>query len=177
MLARRCELPLNRVKVKVKDKGIVWLGLLLLFASGCNTLPPLKPANLKEPGWTVREGQAVWRTKKGAPDIAGELLLATRPDGRTFVQFSKTPFPMLIAQRTTIGWEVQIPMKNERHSGRGKPPTRRLLSYLPGMIFLYLPGVLAAEPPPKGWSWEKRPDGSWRLNNGRSGETIEGFLN
>lgn len=117
----------------------------------------------------MRDGQAVWRTKKGAPDIAGELLLATRADGRSFVQFSKNPFPLIIAQSTGAGWEVQVPTQNKRYSGKGKPPKR--------MIFLYLPQVLGGQPPPKGWSWEKHADGVWILENGKSGEAIEGYLN
>src|SRR2546421_166697 len=66
--------------------------LILLFLAGCALLPPLPQANLRDPGWTVREGQAVWKSKRGASDIAGEILVATQPDGRAFVQFTKTPF-------------------------------------------------------------------------------------
>src|SRR3954451_12755208 len=107
----------------------------ILGGAGCRTVAPLSAANLKEPGWTVREGQAVWQAKKGAPEIAGEILLATRGNGRTFVQFSKTPFPLVIAQSTTNTWQAELPTQNKWYSGRGKPPTR--------LIWLYLPRVLA----------------------------------
>src|SRR5436190_1004987 len=76
----------------------------VFFLVGCRTAP-LPPVNLHEPGWTVREGQAVWKRDQNTPEIAGEVLLATRPDGCTFVQFTKTPFPMIIAQTTTNHWQ------------------------------------------------------------------------
>jgi len=34
----------------------------------------LPPVSLSEPGWTIRQGQAVWRRYHDTPDIAGELL-------------------------------------------------------------------------------------------------------
>src|SRR4051812_19452341 len=90
--------------------------LLLLALPACRTAPTPK-ANLSEPGWTVRQGQAVWREKKDASGIAGELLLATRP-GRTFLQFTKTPFPFVIAQTGTNSWQMESPAENRRYSGR-----------------------------------------------------------
>jgi hypothetical protein len=116
----------------------------------------------------VREGQAVWRRNATAPEIAGELLMATRTDGRRFVQFTKTPFPMIVAQSTTNHWQIEIPMQNKRYSGPGSPPKR--------LIWLYLPGLLSGEPPPKGWSWNQSADGSWRLENSRTGELLQGYL-
>src|SRR5436190_21054552 len=82
---------------------------LSLCAAGCRLLPTLPPANLSEPGWHIREGQAVWRMKRDAPEIAGEVLLAINADGRAFVQFTKTPFPFLIGQSTTNRWQVELP--------------------------------------------------------------------
>jgi hypothetical protein len=140
--------------------------LLACLFQGCATVPPLPPVNLKEPGWTVREGQAAWTREQGASELAGEILLATKGD-RAFVQFSKTPFPMIVAQKTANTWEVQIPIQNKRYSGQGKPPAR--------LIWLYLPQVLAGQPPPPGWSW-KEDMTDWRLENRSTGEIIEGFL-
>src|SRR5436190_15911348 len=88
----------------------------------CRTLPSLAPVDLKEPGWKVREGQAVWRMKRRAPEIAGEILLAVHRDGRSFVQFTKTPFPLMIAQSSPDRWQVQMPTENKSYSGRGNPP-------------------------------------------------------
>src|SRR6266513_1380446 len=86
------------------DKVFPWALLWILLGIGCRSLPPLPPANLSEPGWIVREGQAVWRPKKGAPEIAGEIMVATQNNGRTFVQFTKTPFPFVIARTETNSW-------------------------------------------------------------------------
>jgi hypothetical protein len=144
------------------------LSLLLFCAVGCRTLPPLPASDFKQPGWTVREGQAVWRQKRGSPEIAGDILLATRADGRAFVQFNKTPFPLVIAQRTANAWEIESPAQNVRYAGRGKPPKR--------MIFLYLPDVLSGGPTPKGWTWQPLEDKRWRLENPRSGEYLEGYF-
>src|SRR5262245_42929000 len=101
------------------------LALLLPFClAGCLTGPPLPRVDLSEPGWAVRHGEAVWRARRDAPEIAGEILLATNPDGRVFVQFTKTPFPFVIAQTAPGGWQIESPARNQRYSGRGAPPDR-----------------------------------------------------
>ena len=140
---------------------------LLCLASACQTLGPLPPFNLKEPGWTVREGQAVYRRNRTAPDIAGEILVATRPDGSSFVQFTKAPFPLMIARTTATSWELQVPTQNSRYSGRGRPPARILL--------LALPRALAGQPLPKNLSWRADANG-WHLENRKTGESLEGFF-
>ena len=66
--------------------------LALASLLGCRALGPSLPrANLQEPGWTVREGQAVWHLPQSTVELAGEVLVATRADGRAFVQFTKHP--------------------------------------------------------------------------------------
>lgn len=130
-------------------------------------MKPLPPANLKEPGWTVREGQAVWKRNASAPEIAGEILVATRTDGRAFVQFSKNPFPLVTAQSTPKGWQVEAPTENKFYSGHGKPPAR--------LIFLYIPKLLAGEPAPEGWTYEKVGDG-YKLENHKNGESLEVYF-
>src|SRR5213593_2130154 len=77
-----------------KLHSLFWL-VSVLGCGACRTAPPLAPANLSEPGWRIREGQAVWRPKIEAPEIAGELLVATHPNGQTFLQFTKTPLPLV----------------------------------------------------------------------------------
>ena len=143
--------------------------LVVISSPGCRTAPPLPPADLQQPGWVVREGQAVWRTKREAPEIAGEVLVATHSDGRALVQFTKNPFPLVIAQITTTGWQIELPSQNKRYSGRGKPPTR--------LIWFYLPRALSGGPLPKEWSWHSAENSGWRLENWRTGEMIEGFFN
>jgi hypothetical protein len=152
-------------------KAIMRTFLLLLIPlvfTGCLTVPPMAPVDLLQPGWTVREGQAVWCVKRGEPEIAVEIVLATRPDGREFVQLTKNPFPLAVAQATTNSWEVRLPTENKRYSGRGEPPAR--------LILLYIPKVLAGESPPKGWTWQVLPENGWRLENRESGESLEGFF-
>ncbi len=144
--------------------------VVLIGMAGCVTVPPLPPANLQEPGWTVRQGQAVWHMsrKRGGREVAGEFLLATRPDGRVFVQFSKSPFTLLTAQTTAHTWEIEDPTQNKRYSGHGQPPK--------AAIWLWLPRVLSGQRPPKGFSWEQLGDGGWRLKNNSTGESLEGYL-
>jgi hypothetical protein len=162
----------KNLRQTVPDLGKVAIfcaNLLCAFLfSGCRTAAPLPAADLKEPGWKVQEGEAVWRRNRKAPELAGELMIASRDDGRAFVQFSKTPFPLIIAQRTTNTWEIQIPTQNRRYSGHGKPPRR--------IFWLYLPQLLEGQPAPKGWTWQRLPDNRWTLSNPASGESLEGYV-
>lgn len=153
-----------------RQKRNAWIlsVLLSLFCAGCATVT-LPPVNLKQPGWTVRQGQAIWRRQRGGEGIAGDILVATRPDGRAFVQFSKTPFPLVVAQSTPKAWTVDFPPENKHYSGRGRPPKR--------IIFLQLPGVLSGQPPLRNWSWRKLADGGWRLENNVSGESLDVYFN
>ena len=141
--------------------------LLVLLGMGCRSLPPLPPANLSEPGWTVKEGQAVWRSKRNAPEIAGEIMVATRKDGRAFVQFTKTPFPFVIARTQTNCWQLEVPTRNKRYAAPGHPPER--------IIWFQIPAALAGEPLPKRWSWEAK-ENQWRLENRSTGASLEGYF-
>jgi hypothetical protein len=142
------------------------LGALLL--AGCQTVPTLSPMNLAEPGWTVSQGQAVWRQDKKSPEIAGEILLATNIDGRTFVEFTKTPLPLLIAETTAHSWQIHSVPDNKTYSGRGNPPIRA--------IWLYLPRCLTGATPPKPLTWRRTENEGWHLENSRTGEFVEGYL-
>ncbi len=139
-----------------------------LFLPGCALVPPLPQANLDEPGWHIRQGQVAWCFQRGAPEIAGELLLATKGPERVFAQLTKDPFPLMTAQRMQRKWEVSVPPRHKRYSGIGRPPKR--------LILLYLPGILDGHAPPRGWSFTRLPDNHWRLQNSRSGESLEGFV-
>jgi hypothetical protein len=127
---------------------------------------PLPQVNLSEPGWTIRQGQAVWRTGKNSPEIAGELLLATSTDGSTFVQFTKTPFPFAIAQTTSNRWQIEFPPQNKRYAAPGKPPAR--------IVWFQLSNALTGKPVAKGWTWQNS-DSNWQLKNS-SGESLEGYF-
>lgn len=142
---------------------VVWPLLLLL--AGCQTVPRFPAVDLKEPGWTVRQGQAIWKRQRNGAGIVGEILLATRPDGRAYVEFSKNPFPLVIAQSTRTTWEAELPAQNRRYSGRGLPPSR--------LIFLYVPRALGGMTLPRKWAWQKTEDNGWRLENRSNGESLE----
>jgi hypothetical protein len=148
----------------------LWLMPLLLvfFVAGCATVS-FPPINLKNPGWTVRQGQAIWYRRRGGEGIAGDILVATRPNGRAFVQFSKNPFPIAIAQSSPKAWSIEFPPENKHYSGHGSPPQR--------IILLQLPRVLTGLPPPPGWSWRKLGNGGWRLENQVSGESLDVYFN
>ena len=161
-----CKSALRQIE-NLRYVSSVLAALLLLFFAGCQTLPPLPTVNLKEPDWTVREGQAVWRRTRSAPEIAGEILVATRRDGSSFVQFTKAPFPIVTARTIASGWEVTAPAQNRRYSGHGHAPAR--------ILWLMLPRALANKSLPKDFSWRSDSNG-WRLENRRTGESLEGYL-
>jgi hypothetical protein len=96
--------------------------------------------------------------------MAGDLILATTSDGRVFVQFSKDPFPILNAQKTSRRWELRIPARNQRWSGYGSPPRR--------IPWLWLPEVLAGHPAPP-WRLQASGPDRQRLENPKTGEFIE----
>jgi len=150
--------------------GVVSLAGTLLLAVGstvgCRTITPLGPVDLKAPGWTVHQGQAVWHLENGT-EIAGELLVATQPDGRAFVQFTKSPFALVVAQETPEQWQVEFPPQNKHYAGLGAPPKR--------LIWLYLPIVLGGKAPPENWIWHQTATG-WHLTNYENGESLEGFF-
>lgn len=150
-----------------RDSLAALAGLAIIATTGCQMVSRLPAANLEEPGWTVRQGQAVWRRERGAPEITGEILVAWREE-RAFVQFSKPPFPLVTAQKTARAWELELPAQNQRYSGRGKPPHR--------LVLLYLPTILAGRPAPPGWTWQTLDQGGWRLHNRKTGQSLEGYF-
>src|SRR5688572_25724539 len=89
-------------------RWLLGFGLAMVLFSGCRTLPPAPQVNLSEPGWVIRQGQAVWSPKPGETDVAGDLLVAMHRDGRSMVQFTKPPLPFVVAQRDTNSWHVQF---------------------------------------------------------------------
>jgi hypothetical protein len=96
--------------------------------------------------------------------LAGDLLLAVNSNGDFLVQFSKTPFALASAQVTNGRWRIDLGQHSWR--GRGTPPPRFAWFQLPQL----LAGASAREP----WSFTNRADQSWRLENARTGETLEG---
>jgi hypothetical protein len=151
------------------------LGLLLAsglaggILAGCHTPPHLGTLDLSEPGWRVQQGQAVWRAKGGLPALAGELIVASHPDHRWFVQFSKTPFPFVTARGEARQWTIEYPPQRLVFRGQGSPPAR--------FGWLHLVSALGGRPLPEPWQFLRQADNHWRLDAPGSGESIEGFLN
>ncbi len=145
------------------------LGLLVLALGGCRSLP-LQPAmDFSGPGWIVRQGQAVWRPEAQAGGIAGELLVAIHPDGRSVVRFTKTPLPFVVAQRSTSRWQVRFVPRDKIYSGRGDPPAR--------VLWLHLPDGLEQRHDHSKFNGVTKPEGGFGFWNLASGESLEGFLN
>jgi hypothetical protein len=142
--------------------------VLVIFLAGCAGIPRLPPVNLSETGWATRHGQAVWRYDRHATEIAGDLTLATNFDGRMFVGFSKNPVSLVIAQTTADSWQFEFVPREKIYSGKNPPPAR--------LPWLLLPDCLRGNPPPKPWTWQPLPDNHWRLENSRTGESLEGYL-
>jgi hypothetical protein len=144
------------------------LGLLaFLLCVGCRTAKQ-DLFTVSGPGWQVRQGQALWRPRHGFPELGGDIVLASHTDGRCVIQFAKTPISLLSAQTSGTNWLIQFPAGDLAFAGRRRPPTR--------FAWLYLPAALAGESVPAPLKFEEKPDGGWRLENKRTGETIEGFL-
>ena len=140
--------------------------VILFFLIGCRT-GPLPQVNLSEPSWKVFQGQTVWRAKRDLPEIAGEILLAQKSDGQSFVQFTKTPFPIALAQSTTNAWRLEFPTEHKSYRYPGKPPSR--------MVWFQLARAISGDTLKQPWIWSGSPE-NWRLENKSTGETLEGYF-
>ena len=150
-------------------RPVLWLALLAIamFSSGCQTATK-SLFTATGPGWHVQEGQALWRPGREYPELGGDLVLASDEGGRCLIQFAKMPMTLVSAQTTRTNWLIQFPAGKMGFTGRGPGPTR--------FAWLYLHTALAGESLPPPLHFERKPDGGWRLENTRSGETLEGFL-
>ena len=150
------------------DSGIA--ALLLVAASmicpGCRTLPSLPPIDLSAPDWTLQQGQAVWKPIRSRPELAGELLLATKTNGDFFVQFAKTPFTLATAQMVNGRWQIEFGAGDYQRRGAGQPPAR--------FVWFQLPCALSGTEMSDHWKFERMTTNSWRLENHRTGESLEG---
>ncbi len=158
-----------RLQSRMRDSlSRLWLVLAVFATNGCRTFPPLPSVDLAERGWSVRQGQAVWKSSSTAPEIAGELVVATRPDGSSFLQFTKTPLPFVVAQTTSNSWQIQFVPENRRFSGPGKPPRR--------LLWLQLARCADGNCDAKQFSFTTLPNGNRFLQDRKSGESIEFYL-
>jgi hypothetical protein len=139
-----------------------------LLSAGCRTGANDPLFTVSGPGWRVRQGQALWRPGRNYPELGGEVVVASHSDGRCEVQFLKTPIPLVLAQTTSTNWLIQFPPNQMGFAGRNSPPPR--------FLWLHLRAALAGESLPGLLRFSRNPDGGWRLENVRSGETVEGYL-
>jgi hypothetical protein len=148
----------------------LWLALLvgLVLSAGCRSASQAPLFTATGPGWRVQEGQALWRPRRGYPEIGGDVVLASHEDGRCLIQFAKTPMTLVSAQTTGTNWLIQFPPARLSFRGRRQPPTH--------FGWLYLYAALSGQPLAPPFRFEREPDGGWRLENPRSGETLKGFL-
>jgi hypothetical protein len=150
----------------LKTTALMVLACAAAVCAGCRTAQPLPPADFSAPGWRVQQGQAVWKPLKNKTELAGELLLATNGSGSFFVQFSKTPFPLAMAQVAGERWEIVFGPGEHAWRGRGQPPGR--------FAWFQLSQALAGESLPRDWKFSRIESHVWRLENARTGETLEG---
>jgi len=143
--------------------------LLLALLVSCRTLPPLPPIDLAQPGWTLRQGQAVWRSQRDAPEIAGEIIFATHPSGRAMLQLTKTPLPFVTVQTSGDSWEIEFVPQQRQFRGRGVPSER--------LLWIHLARALNGTKPPAGLKFEQPEPHAFTLENTKTGESISGFLN
>ena len=119
--------------------GSVLLAILML-CGGCQTAIT-SLFTVSGPGWHVQEGQAIWRPRRGFPELGGDLVMASDTNGRCFIEFAKSPMSLVCAHTTRTNWLIQFPAGNMSFTGHRKPPTR--------FAWLYLHAALAGEPLPK----------------------------
>lgn len=139
--------------------------LLLLLCAGCAT-PPLPPADFSAPGWSVQQGQAVWKPSLNRPELAGDLLLATNVNGNFFVQLTKMPFPLATAQVSGDEWQIEFGADKFSWHGHGTPPDR--------FAWFELPRALRNGNVGGDWRFTRVQTNSFRLENPRTGERLEG---
>ncbi|HEX4342360.1 MAG TPA: hypothetical protein VH255_03160 [Verrucomicrobiae bacterium] len=147
----------------------VFLFIALFGLCSCKSIAPLPPVNLSEPGWKTQQGQVVWTPKRNAPEIVGDVMVATQPDGRAFIQFTKTPLPIITAQKTQNKWSLEVPLENKRYAYPGKPPER--------ILWFQLAKHSAGGSLTKPWKWTDTDGDGWRIENISTGESVEGSFN
>jgi hypothetical protein len=163
---------------------------LTVLCAGCQT-STRSLFTASGPEWRVQQGQAIWQPGRKYPELGGDIVLASDGTGRCLVQFAKTPMTLVSAQTTPMQWLIQFPPgqgqvlsppKELPSAGPGKDATARPLAFKgrqpppARFAWLYLYAALSGQPLPPAFHFERKPDGGWRLENTRSGETLDGFL-
>jgi hypothetical protein len=141
---------------------------LLFMVTSCRTLPPLPTPTLDTGDWLVRRGQAVWMPGAQKQPVAGEFLVATNRAGDLVVEFSKVPFPTIIAQTTARQWQLQVFPQNQTWTVLGKPPEK--------IIWFQAGRALTEQALRRPWLFGRSGTNEWSLENSQTGEKLRGFL-
>jgi hypothetical protein len=148
------------------------LGIILFVAgTGCRTLPVMAPIDLEAGRWEVAEVPAVWRPRRGAPELTGELLVVRSAAGDRMVQFSKQGLPVVTAQVRSNRWQISSSLRGGVF--RGRLPARR------AVLWLLIDGCPPSPPPDRRSGWQLSlgaASGRWALTNHQTGEWIEGAV-
>ncbi|HTD68151.1 MAG TPA: hypothetical protein VK846_16625 [Candidatus Limnocylindria bacterium] len=153
-------------------RGVLRLASVLflaMYAVSCRTIPPLPAVNLSEPGWTLYQGQALWRSRQDVPEIAGEIFFATHTGGRTVLQMTKAPLPFVTVQTSGESWQIEFVPQQRRFSGKGTPTPR--------LLWIHLARALNGTTPPVPLKFAQTESHGFTLENPTTGEMISGFLN
>ena len=146
---------------------IIWptgLLLLLIIASSCRTTSKPAAIDLSGPDWKTRQGQALWRSKKDAPEIAGEVIVGTNSTGRAFLQFLKNPLPLVTAENSSDRWSIEFIPEHQSFSGAATPPVQ--------LTWLHLLRALQQIKPPKRFTFTKTDAGEIQIQDNVTEERI-----
>jgi len=124
--------------------------------------------DLSGPDWHTRQGQALWRSKKDAPEIVGEVVIGTNSTGRAFLQFLKNPLPLVTVENSPDYWRVEFVPEQRSFSGASTPPVQ--------LTWLHLLRALQEIKPPKRLVFAKTDAGEIRMEDNITGERISLFL-
>ena len=132
-------------------------------------MPELPPIDVSQPGWRVRQGQAVWKPNREAPELAGEFIWAAHRDGRFLLQFLKTPITLVEAQGNAERWKISFPPQGRTLAGRASARTSDRFAWL------YLAEALQSKRSHGDWAFFWKGD-RFALGNAQTGEMIEGYF-
>lgn len=138
--------------------------LLLLAACGTTREGSLDPLDTSAPGWSVRQGQALWQPAGKSPEIAGDVVISSHPSAGSYVQFSKT-LPILSGRIGPSGWQFETIPENKHYSGRGQPPRR--------IVWLQLLRAMEGQEISDRWSVARPSDNFIALEDTHRGERLE----
>ena len=112
----------------------------------------------------MRNGQALWRPDRSKPEIVGDLLLASHPNGRAYLQFSKA-LPIVAARLEGASWEVEFPPEGKRYAAAARPPAR--------IVWLQLLRQFRGEVPSSNWQVTQPSPEEITFEDSKRGERLE----